>query len=185
MKVANKIHFALLGPGRVHGHRVVPQVELTGKFTAYSTWTTMLQPGEVILSKFVRPVEPVASLGKVLGDRRTLYKYLNPHLIGILTVIPPMDSESDQKPTCGIYLLDDAKGSIVYHATVSSTHGGVCQVHAVLAENWLLYTYYDEDVTSTVQAKGQRVVSVELYEGNEVNEKTRRSVVSSDTVCRY
>ena len=74
---------------------------------------------------------------------------------------------------CGVYLIDGSKGTIVYHAVVPAQQGG-CNVKATLAENWLVYTYYDDDTASDAQAKGYRVVSVELYEGNQVNDKTKR-----------
>ena len=45
-----------------------------------------------------------------------------------------------------------------------------------MAENWLTYIYYDDEIASAVQAKGHRVVSVEFYEGKQINDKTRRLV---------
>lgn len=69
--------------------------------------------------------------------------------------------------------MDGAKGAIAYHATVPS-NDGTCDVHAALTENWLVYSYYDGDISSSSQAKGHRVVSVELYEGRNANDKTRR-----------
>ncbi|THH04236.1 hypothetical protein EW145_g5667 [Phellinidium pouzarii] len=168
--LAPKLHFPLIAPGSILGHQVLPEPAFTDKFTAYSTWTATFPPGETVLKVFKRPAdEPVASLGKVLGDRRTLYKYLNPGLIGYITIAQRSDRRA---PTCGVYLFDGLKGTIVYHATIPSARGG-CDVHAVLTENWLLYTYYDEEIESVVQAKGYRVVSVELYEGSQVNDKTR------------
>ena len=76
---------------------------------------------------------------------------------------------------CGVYLVDGIKGTILYHASMPSAQDS-CDVHAVLTENWFLYTYYEQDVTSVNQAKGWRVVSVELYEGKQVNDKTKRYV---------
>ena len=126
-----------------------------------------------ILSLFARPTDPVASLGKVLGNRTTLYKYLNPNVLGVLTG-PPSTAPVSDKATCGVYLVDGAKGTILYQAVVPSL-GGRCDVKAVLVENWLVYHYYDNDV-GVNQAKGYRVVSVELYEGNGIDDKRRRYV---------
>ena len=52
---------------------------------------------------------------------------------------------------------------------------------AALIENWLVYHYYDGNVASgdTQGSKGYRVVSVELYEGKGVDDKTRRCVLIS------
>jgi len=137
-----------------------------------------LPPSEVIISKFTRPspVEPIASYGKVLGDRSTLYKYLSPSLIGIQTLSSATSASS--KATCKLYLLDGAKGSIIYHVVLPSINGA-CDIKASLTENWLLYSYYDDEVVSAVQSKGHKVVSVELYEGSGIDDKTKSSEVSA------
>ena len=69
--------------------------------------------------------EPIASLGKVLADRSTLYKYLNPHVVGYVTEEPfyvPKDDPSDDPSIvsrfCGVYLVDGAKGTIIYHSKI-------------------------------------------------------------------
>ena len=51
------------------------------------------------------PLEHVHSQGKVLGDRRVLYKYLNPNLIAVGTEVTP-----DTKPGISIYLIDAVTG---------------------------------------------------------------------------
>jgi len=50
-------------------------------------------------------LEHVHSQGKVLGDRRVLYKYLNPNLIAVGTEVTP-----DTKPGISIYLIDAVTG---------------------------------------------------------------------------
>lgn len=120
-------------------------------------------PAERIQYVFKRPKEPVASFGKVLGDRRTLYKYLNPHLVLVLTENPPASQ-------CSLYLLDGVKGTVV-HSVVLPAAGGSCNVHATLTENLLVYSYYDE---VSEESKGFKVVSVEFYEGKGIDDKTQR-----------
>lgn len=169
--VAPKLYFPLRANGRVLGHQIHPEMERTGKFTAYSTWTTHFPPGEDIISLSTRPLdEPVASLGKVLGDRTTLYKFLSPHT----SVVVTRSSRVNAK-TCGVYVIDGAKGSLLYHAIVPANEGS-CEVITSLTENWLVYLYYDSEGTGVNDAKGYRVVSVEFYEGKEVNDRTRRCV---------
>src|SRR5262249_53426691 len=113
-------------------------------------------------------------LGKVLSDRSTLYKYLNPHLVGYVT----HHSGSEGVPSaCGMYLVDGAKGTIIYHAVLPAARG-TCDIRVAFTENWLVYIYYDDEVGSVAQAKGWRIVSVELYEGSGVNDKTRRCAMS-------
>lgn len=145
----------------------------TGRHLAYPTWSTTFPPGETVIKTIRNPAdEPVASFGKVLGDRSTLYKYLSPGLVGFVTLARGAAGDKSAA-RCGIHLVDGLKGTILYHASIPASRDS-CDVHAVLAENWFLYTYYDEDSASVVQAKGWRVISVELYEGNQVNDKTKR-----------
>jgi hypothetical protein len=130
----------------------------------------------------------VASIGKVLTNRTTLYKYLNPRLFVLLTEpSAPMNAQfsaitGTTKPgECGVYVVDAAKGTVIYRATVPgvtgpSGVGGVCDVKASLAENWLVYHYYDDDFSGQGQTKGWRMVSVELYEGKGIDDKTMRYV---------
>ncbi|EJD05202.1 DUF1620-domain-containing protein [Fomitiporia mediterranea MF3/22] len=173
--IAPKLYFPLLAPGRVLGHQVSSEPSFTGKFTAYSIWTTLFSPGETVVATFRRPpAEPIASFGKVLSDRSTLYKYLIPHLVGYVTRSQGGDGVP---PTCGVYLVDGAKGSILYRSTIPSAHGA-CDVKVAFTENWLLYIYYDEEIVSSAQSKGYRVVSVEFYEGKGVNDKTKSSETS-------
>ncbi len=142
-----------------------------GRPTAFATWASSLPAGEEILSVIPRPSGPVASLGKVLGNRTTLYKYLNPHLFAVTTASPD---------ACGVYVIDAAKGSIVYHVSIATRQGGVgCDLHATLVENWLVYVYWEDEYQWVGQTKGRRLVSVELYEGSKPDDKTRRCVRAS------
>ncbi|KAI0686950.1 hypothetical protein BC835DRAFT_1408443 [Cytidiella melzeri] len=170
------LHFALrtgkAGETRLTGHRISSVKEFTGRYVAYASWTASLPAGEDIHT-VVRPKRgPVASYGKVLGNRTTLYKYLNPNLVAVTT-----SSLKDAVPSCGVYVIDSAKGTTLYHAVLPAAHG-TCDVKVVLAENWLVYHYYDDD-SGVDQAKGYRMVSVEFYEGSRIDEKIRSSDLSS------
>ncbi|KAG2143699.1 hypothetical protein DEU56DRAFT_884358 [Suillus clintonianus] len=169
------IHLALRadvpGQRQILGHQLTLNLELSQFYVAYPTWTLSLPPKEEIRAIIPNTRGPVASIGKVLGNRMTLYKYLSPHLTLVLTSSPPSS-------TCGIYVLDVVKGSIIYHASVPAA-GGMCDVQATLTENWLVYHYFDDEFSGTGQSKGYRVVSVEFYEGDGPDDKTRSSELSS------
>jgi len=137
-----------------------------GRAIAFATWASSFPAGEKILSVIPRPSGPIASLGKVVGNRTTLYKYLNPHLSAVTTV---------SSTACGVYVIDVAKGNIVYHASIATNKGkGRCDLHVALVENWLVYVYWDEEYEWVGQTKGQKLVTVELYEGSIPDDKTRR-----------
>ncbi|KAF8258763.1 hypothetical protein EI94DRAFT_1728071, partial [Lactarius quietus] len=134
-----------------------------GRPTAFATWASSLPAAEEILSIIPRP--------SVLGNRTTLYKYLNPHLFAVTTSSPN---------TCGVYVVDAAKGSIVYHVSIAARQGaGGCDLRATFVENWLVYVYWEEQHQLVGQTKGRRLVSVELYEGFKPDDKSRSSELSS------
>lgn len=150
------------------GHQLLLNPELSDRFVGHPTWMFSLPAHEEILTLIPSRRGPVASIGKVLGNRSTLYKYLNPHLMTLTT-----SSLTSHPPRCAIYVVDAAKGSIVYHATLP-TSAGVCNVKATITENWLVYSYFDEDFTGVGQSKGHRIVSVEFYEGVKPDDKVKR-----------
>ena len=163
------LRFSLQTSGRsLHGYQITQDANNENAFSAFKTWTLSV-PSDELIGSIVRPTRgPIASLGKVLGDRATLYKYLNPNLFAMTTVSKPSSNG-----VCSVYLVDESKGSILYHASVTSTKGA-CRIEAELTENWLVYGYYDEDIAGDHQTKGHRIVSVEVYEGQGINQKTRR-----------
>ena len=181
-ELAPSLRFSLQTSGRsLHGYQFVQDASDKNAFSAYQTWSLSV-PNNELVGSIIRPTRgPVASLGKVLGNRTTLYKYLNPHLFAVTTVSKPSPNA-----VCSVYLVDGSKGSVIYHASVRSTKGP-CNIQAVLSENWLVYGYYDEDFVGNHQTKGYRIVSVEAYEGKGINDKTRRwegtrmCLITSDT----
>ncbi|KAJ8495461.1 hypothetical protein ONZ45_g12862 [Pleurotus djamor] len=176
-KAAKSLHFPLRvtidAQRRVAGYQASLNSDLSDRFVAHSTWTLSLPAGEDIKS-IIHPTRgPIASIGKVLGNRTTLYKYLNPRLFVLLTASKP-----SLQPSCGIYLVDAAKGTILHHTSIPAASAG-CDVHVSLTENWLSYHYYDGDFSGVGQAKGYRFVSVEFYEGKVVDDKTKSSEISA------
>ncbi|ESK86134.1 duf1620 domain-containing protein [Moniliophthora roreri MCA 2997] len=168
-----------LGSHRVVGHQFATLgQENAAVYSAFPTWSLSLPEGEDIQSIIPPTRGPVASIGKVLGNRTTLYKYLNEHMFIVLTAPHSASPSTAKSSSCGVYLVDGVKGSIVYHAAVPSVTGA-CDVRAVLTENWLVYHYYDDEYQGTGQTKGYRMVSVELYEGKKVDEKIRSSDISA------
>jgi hypothetical protein len=75
---------------------------------------------------------------------------------------------------CGLYLVDSTKGTVVYHVQIKGHRG--CNIKMALTENWLVYHYFEGEVAdgSVGGTKGYRMVTVELYEGEVVDEKTSR-----------
>lgn len=164
------------------GHRVTFNENVSSVHLAYPTWHVSFMPNEIIQEVILDAnTGPVASLGRVLGDRRTLYKYLNPHM----RVVTTKTTDARSTHTCSIYLLDDVKGTVLYHVSVPAADGR-CDVHAALVDNWLVYSYFDGDAgTAEEGTKGWRLVSVEMYEGSGPDEPTRRQVIQRPTISSY
>ncbi|KAF8963227.1 hypothetical protein BDZ97DRAFT_1038548 [Flammula alnicola] len=175
--VADTLSFPLRtnveGRHRVMGHQIALS-DTVHRPIAHPTWSLTLPPGEDVQTLVPQATRgPVASVGKVLGNRTTLYKYLNPRLFTVLTASPT-------RSMCGIYVVDSTKGTVVYHAEVKATNKG-CEIKPSLVENWLVYHYYEDEVAGgTVGGtKGYRMVSVEFYEGQQVDNKIESSDLSS------
>ncbi|CAE6535426.1 unnamed protein product [Rhizoctonia solani] len=109
-----------------------------------------------------RPISPIASYGKVLGDRTTLYKYLNPNAAAVLA------------PDCAVRVVDLVSGAIVFD---SGALPAPCEPPKVaFTENWIVYAH---EVAGNATDKGTKVVSVELYEGERNDDKTNSIETSS------
>ncbi|KAJ3575190.1 hypothetical protein NP233_g1262 [Leucocoprinus birnbaumii] len=175
------------------GHQIAMNDNLSkDRLVAYPVWTLSMPDNEDVVG-LVSPQQnqQVASFGKVLANRTTLYKYLNPHMSVVLTAQAPMPpgasasadgEEVKEKGTsggCGVYVVDTVKGSILYRTMLPLPGAGMkCDVKAILTENWLVYHYYDPEEAAVEEARGWRMVSVEMYEGG-VDEKTKSSETSS------
>ncbi|KAI7816781.1 hypothetical protein BC939DRAFT_467864 [Gamsiella multidivaricata] len=148
----------------------------TDRMDVEPTWTIPFPEGEVIATFAERPsYEVMASLGRVLGDRGVLYKYQNPNYATVITV--------NEKPKHGlapyltVYLIDIAKGTILYQAT----HENVGLHQPILAtqyENNVVFTFWFEGETS-ISPKGYQVVALELYESKNRNQRTKSETFSS------
>lgn len=130
------------------------------------TWTFKPEPRQRVINVVSRPDhDPVASIGRVLGDRNVLYKYLNPNLILVTTV-------SDHASTASFYLLDAVSGEILH----SVTHENVDtkqSITSVLTENWFVYSLWsDTNLSSSgFHSKGYQIVVSELFESEVPNDR--------------
>jgi outer membrane protein assembly factor BamB len=130
-------------------------------------WSFQPPSGQKVVKVTARPAhDPVASIGRVLGDRRVLYKYLNPNIVLVTAV-------SEEASTASFYLIDSVAGDLLY----STTHEGVDTlqpVTSVLTENWFAYSLWSDVVSSTTtlpSSKGYQIVISDLYESSVPNDR--------------
>jgi hypothetical protein len=155
--------------------RSIKGIRVSPNLVSSPTWTFVPPAGESITTIEGRPAhDPVASIGRVLGDRSVMYKYLNPHMIVISTVNPTA-------ATASIYLIDSVSGSILH----SATHAAVDVTQPVVAtvsENWVIYSYFSDEAAEGT-AKGYHLVVLELYESEFKND--RGSLADADKVSSF
>jgi hypothetical protein len=119
-------------------------------------WTFVPPNGERIVGVTSRPLhDPVASIGKVLGDRRVLYKYLNPNLALVTAV-------SDSARSASVYLLDSASGNLLYTASHPSVDVSR-PIPSAISENWFSYSFTIDSAANYV-SRGYQLVVAELFE---------------------
>lgn len=122
-------------------------------------WHFVPRAGEKIVFVTSKPeTDPVASIGRVLGDRRVLYKYLDPNLVLVTAT-------NEASGIASFYLLDSVSGDTLY----SSSHSGVdtkSPITSIISENWLAYSF-----SSSSGSKGSQLVIAELYESALPNER--------------
>ena len=131
------------------------------------SWVFSPPAGQRVVSIATRPAhDPIASIGRVLGDRTVKYKYLNPNT----AVIAAID---DKAPTLTVYLVDTISGEIL----TTSKHDGVDtskSIECAMAENWFICSFFGEYAlkdSSTQSLKGYQVVVSDLYESDAPNDR--------------
>lgn len=109
---------------------------------------------------FKRHGEHVHSLGRVLGDRNVMYKYLNPNVA--VVVVEGQDVQfSDSLTKSGhlfdLHLIDAVSGRILYSVNHRRSKG---PVHVIHSENSIIYSYLNE------KSRRTEISALDLYEGS-------------------
>ncbi|KAH7037518.1 uncharacterized protein B0I36DRAFT_314233 [Microdochium trichocladiopsis] len=149
--------------GELQGSQFVAGTE---KSTAAPVWTFSPPKGFTIATVATRSQhDPVASIGRVLGDRSVKYKYLNPNTIVVTAVEASTASLT-------IYLLDSVSGQILTSSAFEGVDGSK-DINCALAENWFTCTFYGEYTLrdSTQVLKGYQLVITDLYESEVSNDR--------------
>ena len=127
---------------------------------AERVWTLQPRFGSKFTDAISRgSADPVASIGKVLGNRSVLYKYISPNL-ALLT--------ASSAKSVAVYLIDAVTGAILH----TSSHDGVLagtSIPAAMSENWIAYAVTSQD-PETSALTTQLLIS-ELYESSAANDR--------------
>ncbi|KAL4925169.1 uncharacterized protein BDV17DRAFT_284146 [Aspergillus undulatus] len=133
----------------------------SSKDTQTPVWVFQPPPDKRIIRATARPShDPVASIGKVLGNRSVLYKYLTPNAALVTAV---------GENSATFYLIDAVTGGILH----TSSHKGVDTAQPIasaMSENWFAYSFFAEG-SDPSDAKGYQLVVSEMYESPIPNDR--------------
>ncbi|CAG8693541.1 7769_t:CDS:10, partial [Dentiscutata erythropus] len=167
-KFATSFYFTLsegIGGKSLNGYNVVVD-KISQPFSINRLWKFSFPEGNTIVAIGHKPNhEKIASLGRVLGDRSVLYKYLNPNIVAVATLSPSSSLD--------FYLIDIIKGSILYHAAHENV-GPSHPVQIIQVENTIVYHFWSEGIE-----KGYNVVVCDLYESEKPDERFDNSNFTS------
>jgi hypothetical protein len=131
------------------------------------TWMFTPPAGQDVVSLAFRPIhDPVASIGRVLGDRKVKYKYLNPNTL----LVAAVDRDENTLTT---YLLDSVSGQVL----TSATYEGVDStkpIECAMSENWFVCTFFGQYTLrdgSNRSLKGYQIAVTDLFESEVSNDR--------------
>lgn len=149
------------------GDKIIKGLKFVGDGASQDTWQIKLLPSQVLAAVATRPAhDPTASIGRVLGDRRVNYKYLNPNTI----VLALMDAVAS---TLTIQVVDTVTGQVV----ASQAYEGADptkEVSCAMSENWYACSFfgqYNLDDGTRRLVKGYQLVVLDLYESADPNDR--------------
>lgn len=146
--------------------------KLVGAASGQTAWQFVPPGNQQIVKITPRPsADPVASIGKALGDRSVLYKYLNPNLIMLTTT-------SREAEVVTISILDTVSGSVIYTATHSNVDVTL-PIASTISENWFAYSFTSS--TTLAGSKGHQLVVAEMYESPLPNDRGPRGSASNSS----
>ncbi|KAI8816687.1 uncharacterized protein EV422DRAFT_571446 [Fimicolochytrium jonesii] len=136
-----------VGAATIDGY--VAEISKSGEYSLAPAWKIQFPPGEKIAAIGNPPkVENIASVGRVLGDRSVLYKYLNPNLLALATLKQTGTNASDPSFSSAtyFYLLDVVTGTTHYrseHDGAGHVSTDVPSIHVAQVDNWAVLTYWN------------------------------------------
>lgn len=159
----------LIAKARQTSPRLVYNVkdgELTASFgragERQRAWTFVPPSDEHVFGVTSRPIqEPVASIGKVLGDRRVLYKYLTSNLIMLST-------KTIAGQGLAVHLVDAATGQTLKSVAHKDADANAI-FSSVVSENWFAYAITTKG--NGVSTVGYQLIVGELFESAVPNER--------------
>ena len=92
------------------------------------------------------------AIGRALRDRSIQYKYLNPHMLSIIT----QWTSEENVPTLTLSVLDSITGNLIYSHNQANAK---TPVKLAQIDNWVAFTYWD------TKKRRFNIESIEFYKG--------------------
>ncbi|KAJ2784150.1 hypothetical protein H4R18_001277 [Coemansia javaensis] len=142
---------------------------------ALPAWAFALPPGETLAAPPTRydddAAHAAALLGRVLGDRSVLYKYLSPHV----TTLAARRAAGG----VAVYLLDRVSGRLLHSAVHAAARVGPDHPFvATQAENRVVYQLWHDVIPGAAPARGYVTVVADLYESDVPDARDARPAFS-------
>jgi outer membrane protein assembly factor BamB len=138
-----------------------------GQVARHEIWQLQLLPGQKIVSIAKLPShDPIASIGRVLGDRTVNYKYLNPNII----VVAAIDNAA---AALSVHVVDTVSGQLLASQVYDGVDGDK-DISCTLSENWYSCAFFGQytlDDGTNRDIKGYQVVVSDLYESPNPNDR--------------
>ncbi|KAJ1734870.1 hypothetical protein LPJ61_000849 [Coemansia biformis] len=162
------------GSMRVRGYRAECPAAAGTSLTTTRAWTFDLPEGEALVGAArYDGAQSTALLGRVLGDRSVLYKYINPHL-GTLA------AQRAGRGGVAVYLFDRVSGRLLHSAQHAAAR--VSAAHPFLAtqtENRIVYQLWHDEIPGAAPARGYVTVVADLFESDRADVRDERAEFSS------
>lgn len=97
---------------------------------------------------------PVASIGYMTHQKGTIYKYLNPNVLAVVTLMEygPHPNHTDFRSSLNVSLIDATSGVILHRSTYSGA-GNVSKdektVKIIQHENWILLYFWNHGLEAS------------------------------------
>ncbi|KAI8925438.1 hypothetical protein BC831DRAFT_401158 [Entophlyctis helioformis] len=184
--------YRIVGQTGARGYSVSERSPSDRSYATHPIWSLELPEGETIaaVSSPDASSMDVASLGRVLGDRRVLFKYMGPNLLGLASV----RKGSDDAVTTFVYIIDTVSGAIHYrsaHHAAGQISDAVPAIRILQCENWFAYTVWnhgpqglDEEVWNSIEETMQLGLVTEGGGATSRKKKRRAAAVKKSALNR-
>ncbi|KAI8843619.1 hypothetical protein BC829DRAFT_492004 [Chytridium lagenaria] len=167
-----------VGADGIHGYFVTELAK--GVYVSKPVWEVKFGGNEKVAALAPRDLkEKIASMGRVLGNRQVLYKYLNPNVLAVATV-----REAAKTTNLYLYLIDTVTGSIFHRAAfpgAGNIKKGTNSIYLAQTEHNVVLSFYNHgpDAAETIVEPEEDVIEDEDTIDKKKKRKRKAKKVSS------